>query len=45
MMSCGTLGAIGGVRPATSWELEIADPLSGRTLQHRYVMELLPVIA
>ena len=45
MMSCGTLGAIGGVRPATSWVLEIADPLSGRTLQHRYVMELLPVIA
>jgi Protein of unknown function (DUF2848) len=45
VMFCGTLGAIGGVRPATRFEMEIEDKVHGRALRHAYAIINLPVIA
>ncbi len=44
-MFCGTLGAKGGVRPASRFEMELEDPVLGRRLSHGYDVEALPVIA
>jgi hypothetical protein len=44
-MYCGTLGAIGGIRPATRFEMELTDPVLGRSLHHGYDIEVLPVIS
>ena len=45
VMFGGTLGAIGGIRPATRFEMELEDPVLGRTLTHGYDIEVLPVVA
>lgn len=44
-MTCGTVGAIGGIRPSTTFIMELHDPRLGRTLRHRYDVEVLPEIA
>jgi hypothetical protein len=44
-MFCGTLGALGGIRPATRFEMELADPVLRRTLSHAYDIDVLPVVA
>jgi hypothetical protein len=36
LMFCGTLPAIGGVKPAAAFALELEDPVLGRTLRHAY---------
>ncbi len=36
LMFCGTFGAIGGIRPAASYRLEIEDPVLERKLGHTY---------
>jgi hypothetical protein len=43
-MFCGTLGAIGGIRPASRFEMAIEDPIRGRTLRHAYDVVSLPVV-
>jgi hypothetical protein len=45
VMYCGTLAAIGGIRPATRFELELEDPVLGRTLRHAYDIDVLPVVS
>jgi hypothetical protein len=45
VMYCGTLGAIGGIRPATRFEMELEDPVLGRTLKHAYDISVLPVVS
>ena len=45
VMFCGTLAAIGGIRPASRFEMELEDPVLGRTLQHAYDIDVLPVIS
>ncbi len=45
LMFCGTLGAIGGIRPATRFAMELHDPVLGRTIRHAYDIEVLPVIS
>ena len=45
VMFCGTLGAKGGVRPGTRFEMEIEDKARGRSLRHAYAVDSLPVIA
>jgi hypothetical protein len=40
----GTLGAIGGIRPATRFEMELEDPVLGRILRHGYSLDVLPVV-
>lgn len=44
-MTCGTMGAIGGIRPSAVFEMELFDPRRQRSLRHRYVTESLPVVA
>ena len=44
-MYCGTPGAIGGIRPGTRFEMELEDPVLGRTLRHAYDIEALPVVS
>jgi hypothetical protein len=45
VMYCGTLGAIGGIRPATRFEMELEDPVLGRTLKSAYDINALPVVS
>ncbi len=44
-MSCGTVGAIGGIRPSSAFTMELFDPRHRRSLHHRYEIEVLPEIA
>lgn len=39
----GTFAAIGGIRPATRFWMELEDPILGRSLTHDYTIEELPV--
>jgi hypothetical protein len=45
VMFCGTLGAKGGVRPSSRFEMELEDPVLGRKLVCGYDIEALPVVA
>ena len=45
VMFCGTIGAIGGIRPATRFAVELHDPVLGRTLRHAYDVRELPVVS
>jgi hypothetical protein len=45
LMFCGTLGAIGGIRPAARFEMELDDPVLGRRMRHAYDIECLPVVS
>jgi hypothetical protein len=45
LMFCGTPGAIGGIRPATRFEMELRDPVLNRSLTHSYDIEVLPVVS
>lgn len=40
---CGTLAVDGGIRPADSFEMELEDPVLGRTIRHHYRVTPLPV--
>jgi hypothetical protein len=42
-MFCGTLAAKGGIRPATTFRMELEDPVLKRKLQHEYRIHMLPV--
>jgi hypothetical protein len=44
LMFCGTLGAIGGIRPASRFEMELEDPVHGRSMRHGYEVRALPVV-
>jgi hypothetical protein len=44
IMFCGTLGAKGGIRPASRFEMELDDPALGRRMTHAYDIVDLPVI-
>ncbi len=41
----GTLGAIGGIRPAARFEMALEDPVLGRRMQHGYDIDPLPVVS
>jgi hypothetical protein len=45
LMFCGTLAAIGGIRPATRFEMELEDPVLGRSMRHAYDVHALPVVS
>lgn len=44
-MSCGTVGTKGSIRHATSFKMELFDPVLNRSLTHSYTLALLPEIA
>lgn len=45
LMFGGTLGAIGGIRPADRFEMRLHDPVLGRTIEHAYDILPLPVVS
>lgn len=45
LMFCGTVPAIGGIRPAGTFRYELADPVLGRTIEGRYAMRPLPLVS
>jgi hypothetical protein len=44
LMFCGTLAALGGVRPADIFEFELEDPVLARKIQQSYRVHNLPVL-
>lgn len=44
-MFCGTLGAIGGIRPATRFAMRLHDPVLNRSIDHAYDIAVLPIMA
>ena len=40
----GAIAARGGIRPAARFEMELADPVLGRTLTHAYDIHPLPIV-
>lgn len=44
-MLCGTLGAIGSVRPARQYRMELEDPLLGRKITMAYSVTPLPIVS
>jgi hypothetical protein len=45
VMFCGTVGAIGGIRPASRFEMELEDPVLNRKMTHAYDIAALPVVS
>ncbi len=45
LMFGGTLGAIGGIRPAARFEMMLYDPVMDRTMTHAYDIKALPIVA
>lgn len=45
VMTCGTVNAIGGIRPAADFIMELHDPILDRTIRHQYSIKILPEIA
>ena len=44
-MTCGTVAAIGSIRPASTFIMELVDPKLNRRIRHEYTIEFLPEIA
>lgn len=44
-MLCGTLPAIGGVRPATRFRMSLSNPTTGDEIEHEYEIAVLPAVA
>ncbi|MGZ3339910.1 MAG: DUF2848 domain-containing protein [Reyranella sp.] len=44
-MFCGTLPAIGAIRPSSHFDMEIEDPVLGRKLVHAYEVTALPIVS
>ena len=44
-MFCGTMAAIGKIRPSPRFEMELEDPVLGRKIVHGYSVESLPVVS
>ena len=44
IMFCGTLGAKGGIRPASRFEMQLEDPVLKNSMMHAYDVVDLPVI-
>lgn len=44
-MICGTVGAIGGIRPTSKFVFELHDPVLDRSIRHGYTIDVLPEIA
>jgi hypothetical protein len=45
LLFCGTIAAIGGIRPALAFRYELADPVLGRAIDASYVNRPLPLVS
>jgi hypothetical protein len=41
-MFCGTLPTVDAIQPAARFEMELLDPVMGRTIRHAYAVRVLP---
>jgi Protein of unknown function (DUF2848) len=44
-MFCGTMPAIGAIRPSSRFEMELNDPVLGRKITHAYDVQTLPLVS
>lgn len=44
-MFCGTMPAIGTIRPSPRFEMELDDPVLGRRIAHGYEVDVLPIVS
>lgn len=44
-MLCGTVPVIGDIRPGSTFAMELADPVLGRSLTHRYTVQSLAMMS
>lgn len=44
-MLCGTLPAIGGVRPSAEFKMQLEDPVSGQSISWRYTSTFLDIVS
>ena len=44
VMFCGTLPAIGSIRPSSRFDMELDDPVLGRKIEHSYTIHALPIV-
>jgi hypothetical protein len=44
-MFCGTMSAIGKIRSSRRFEMELEDPVLGRTISHAYGVQALPIVS
>jgi hypothetical protein len=44
-MSCGTLAALGGIRPSHQFRMELRDPATSRFITHAYRTTTLPIVS
>ncbi|MGY6703562.1 DUF2848 domain-containing protein [Roseinatronobacter sp.] len=42
---CGTLPALGGIRPAREFRMSLHDPVTGRRIAHHYQLTELPIVS
>ncbi len=45
VMFCGTMPAIGTIRPSPRFEMELDDPVLGRKISHAYDVQALPLVS
>jgi Protein of unknown function (DUF2848) len=45
VMFMGAIAAIGGIRPASRFEMTLEDPVLGRAISHAYEIRVLPIVA
>jgi hypothetical protein len=45
VMFCGTFAVKGGVRPSSTFDFELADPVLERSIAHHYVSQSLPKVS
>jgi hypothetical protein len=45
VLFCGTLPAIGGIRPADSMRLELIDPVNNQAIHHHYSTTVVDIVA
>src|SRR3546814_13366450 len=44
-MTCGTVAAIGPIRPSPTFTMELFDPQRERSIRHSYTLRILPEVA
>ena len=44
-MFCGTMPAIGAIRSASRFAMELDDPVLGRILSHAYQVQAVPIVS
>ncbi|MFK8256937.1 DUF2848 domain-containing protein [Erwinia sp. AnSW2-5] len=44
-MCCGTLSALGGIRPGAHFRMALVDGKRGRSIEHQYQIQTLPLVA